>query len=127
MPIDNARIKTLDQELRELKKAVDRMYQLTSVERLNYAMIESQFENLKARNQEWVNKNSEAEKKLQETLSATEQIMNQTRQEEARQKAEIQVMWTKARGRYQELEKMFDMTDKKVIKEHLKSLEAVAA
>ena len=127
MPIDNARIKTLDQELKELKKAVDRMYQLTSVERLNYAMIESQFENLKARNQEWVNKNNEAEKKLQETLNAADQIMNQTRQEEARQKAEIQVMWTKARGRYQELEKMFDMADKKVIKEHLKSLEAVAA
>ena len=127
MQVENARIKTLDQELKTLKEAVDKMYRLTNIERLNYSMIESQFEMLRDRNKKLSDENALAEKKVQDALSASEQIVNSAKEEKEAIKAQINVMWVKAHARYQELEKMFELADKKVIKEHLKNLEAVAA
>ena len=125
--MDNARIKTLDQELGVLKKAVDRMYQLTSVERLNYSLIESQFDQLKQRNQRIMEENDVALAKVAEALTSADQIIVKAKMEEADIKSSAIVLLSKAQARYKEIEKVLNAADKKLVKDHLKGLEAEVA
>ena len=121
--MDNARVKTLDQELKNLKEAVDRMYRLTSQERLNYQMIESQFEMLKARNQKLSDENVEIEKKSLQSLEAADSIVRDAKEEAQKIKAANMMLWAKNDLRFKELERFFNEGEKTKIKEYLNSIE----
>lgn len=125
--IENPRIKTLDQELKVLKSAVDRMYQLTSVERLNYSMIESQFENLKTRNAKVAEETKIAEEKIAESLRASDVLVENAQKKVEEMRTQVMVMYSKANTHYKEIENILSKAEKQSVKDHLKQLEAVAA
>ena len=114
MAIENARIKTLDQELMNLKKAVDRMYQLTNTERLSYQMIESQFSMLKDRNAALEKENLAVQQKITDSLAAAELIIEKAKKEEADIKANAMILYSKANSRYKQLTDKFDHADKQI-------------
>ena len=122
--MENARIKTLDQEIKNFKVIVDRLHELLSQERMNYQLIDSQFEMLKSRNQKLMDENTEIEKKSLQSLEAADSIVKEAKEEAKRIKSNNVMLWTKSDLRFKELDRYFKEAEKEKIKEYLNSIES---
>ena len=123
MAIENARIKTLDQEIKKFKEFIDHFHSILSPERMNYQVIESQFEMLKARNQKLIDENTEIEKKSLQSLEAADTIVREAKEQAQSIKANNMMLWTKNDLRFKEIERYFKEAEKEKIKEYLNSIE----
>lgn len=121
--MENARIKTLDQEIKNFKVVIDKLHGLLGQERMDYQLIESQFEMLKARNQKLVDENTEIEKKSLQSLEAADTIVREAKEQAQSIKANNMMLWTKNDLRFKELARYFKEAEKEKIKEYLNSIE----
>lgn len=121
------RIKALNVELGTLKNQVIKVHAMMSQENFSYNLLESQFEEMRVRN-ETIKKEIEVnEAKVKNALETSDRIMADINEEKRKARADIMILWTKAQARFKELEKSFDASEKRGIKEHLKALEEAAA
>jgi chromosome segregation ATPase len=121
-----ARIQALNVEIKKLKDQVVKVNSLLSHENFAYNLLESQFEQIRARNQELSNKNTEMEVKIQDAMRAADKIMEDARKYEDAAKTNAMVLAHKAQAKYKEVESALAKAEKKQIENHLKDLETMA-
>jgi hypothetical protein len=122
-----ARIQALNIEIKKLKEQTKKVDTLLAHENFAYNIIESQFEQLKVRNQQLQTENMAMEAKIKDSLTASEKILENARKEAEEIKTHALVLSHKARAKYSEIEESLSKAEKKQIEQHLKELETVAA
>lgn len=123
---ETQRIRALNVEIEKFKEFIGKFHLLFAQENFNYNILESQFEQIKARNLQLLKENEAIETKMKDSLNASDKIMADARQYEQKIKSDVLVLHHKADIRYKELQSMFDKAEKRQVEDHLKKLEQVA-
>jgi cell division protein FtsB len=121
------RIQVLNVEIKNLRDQVIKVNNLLSQENFAYNILESQFGQLKARNAQLAEENLKMETKIRDSVTASDKIIEQARQQEQAIKAEIMVKYHKAEVKMREIQDAFSKAEKKQIETHLKELETMGA
>ena len=120
--IEDPRIKTLTVELGQLKDIVNKVHAKLEIERLDYGIIQSEFTNLKVRNQKLKDENLEVEEKIRQSLEAADKIIADAKEESAKIRSNNMIKMTTVNARLKELDKFIEKADKKRISEHLEAI-----
>lgn len=117
------RIAALNVEIERFKEFINKFHELFAQENFNYNLLESQFENLRTRNQRLYEENEQAQVKIKDALAAAEKIKSDALAYENQVKTSVNVFYHKAQAKYQEIEESLTEAEKKQIESHLKELE----
>jgi len=127
MKLNNVEIQLLDKDILEFKKFIDKFSDKFQRGHLTYNMWVTEHEELRRINQDWTNKNKEAQDELDKTVAASNLIKAESQAEKEKYQAEIMKLWSKANSKFREIEKTLQDVDRKKVKEALKELEVMAA
>lgn len=121
------RIETIDQELKKLAEVLQRILPLMQQELLTYRVLQTQHDELRARNESLVRQCVESEEKIKQAVAMADAITGQARSEAQEVRASMATAQAKFAVKYKELEKSLEEADRKHIRKSLKELEEVAA
>lgn len=118
------RISAINIEIEKFKEFINKFSELFSHENFNYNILESQFTQLKIRNQALNAENEQAQLKIKDALEAAEKIKADALAYEAQVKKNISVSYHKAMTKYREIEESLTKGERKQVETHLKEMEA---